>query len=162
MSAKGFEPHDHSVCIADLMQHAQTQCDAAGARLTPVRRRVLEILLEDHRALGAYDILEQLAEEGLGTKPPVVYRALDFLTEQGLAHKIERLKAYTACTHPGQCANHAPAFLVCRDCHAVSETELDLADAPMRSDAEGTGFRIERIVVEAEGLCPACQDTPHG
>ena len=90
-----------------------------GVRLTPVRRRVLEILLEEHRALGAYDVLQRLAAEGFGNQPPVAYRALDFLVEQGLAHRIRRLNAFTACMHPGEA--HAPAFLICRACDAVAE-----------------------------------------
>jgi Fur family zinc uptake transcriptional regulator len=82
--------------------------------LTPVRRRVLEILLAQHRALGAYDILDTLREEGLGSQPPVADRALDFLIKNGFAHKIERLNAFIACTHLGQ--SHTPAFLICWNC----------------------------------------------
>jgi hypothetical protein len=63
---------------------------ARGVRLTPVRRRVLEILLEEHKAMGAYDVLTRLAAEGFGNQPPVAYRALEFLEDQGFAHRIRR------------------------------------------------------------------------
>lgn len=154
MSAIGFAHHDHNTCIASALQQAEARCLAQKLQFTPVRRRVLEILLEKHRALGAYDILEVLAADGLGSQPPVVYRALDFLVSHGLAHRIERMNAYTACAHPDH--DHVPAFLICRACKAVAEAETELAQGRLGRAAEATGFSIERIVVEAEGLCPAC------
>lgn len=145
----GFQSHDHAACIASALAVADDECASKGLQLTPVRRRVLEILLESHVALGAYDILERLAAEGMGSKPPVAYRALNFLIENGFVHRIERLNAYVACGHPGE--RHAPAFLICRSCGQVAETE-----APGR--IKGTrGFAVESTVVEAEGLCPKCQ-----
>ena len=118
-SPQGFAKHDHGVCKRSAIAAAEVACAARGAQFTPVRRRVLEILLEAHAAMGAYDVLERLAAEGLGSKPPVAYRALAFLTEQGFAHRIERLNAFVACAHPG--AVHDPAFMICRGCGAVAE-----------------------------------------
>ena len=80
-----FAAHDHAHCTSDALARADALIAAKGLRLTPVRRRTLEILLEDHRALGAYDVLNRLAAEGYGNQPPVAYRALDFLEEQGLS-----------------------------------------------------------------------------
>jgi Fur family zinc uptake transcriptional regulator len=154
----GFVPHDHATCIGAALAAAERLCAERKLRLTPVRRRVLEILLERHRALGAYDVLEVLAAEGLGAQPPVAYRALDFLVQNGLAHRIERLNAFAACTHAS--ADHVPAFLICRACGAVDETATDSPRAGLGSAAERTGFTIEQISVEALGLCPACTDTP--
>lgn len=155
--AIGFDPHDHSHCIQDALKTAQDCCTAQKLQFTPVRRRVLEILLADHRALGAYEILDQLAADGLGSQPPVVYRALDFLVKNGLAHRIERINAYTACAHPGHA--HVPAFLICRACKAVAEAETELERGRLGDAARAAGFTIERIVVEAEGLCPNCAET---
>ncbi len=98
----GFEPHDHIGCIADAITVAEARCTANGLQMTPVRRRVLEILLQEHVALGAYAILERLRQEGLGSQPPVAYRALDFLVKHGFVHKIERLNAFVACSHPAK------------------------------------------------------------
>ena len=148
MSAKGFHSHDHGSCVSDALAAAEAHCAETGARLTPVRRRVLEILLAEHRALGAYDVLEVLREEGLGSQPPVAYRALDFLVEHGLAHRVERMNAFIACSHPGE--THMPAFLICRVCETVAET-----DAPT---VRAGGFEVEQTVVEAEGVCPNCKD----
>lgn len=154
METIGFGHHDHAHCIAETMQNAENFCREEKLRFTPVRRRVLELLLEDHRALGAYDILETLAREGLGSQPPVAYRALDFLVKNGLAHRVERLNAYAACAHLGK--THAPAFLICKSCQLVAELESDKVNAAVRAEAESTGFAVERIAVEIEGLCPAC------
>ncbi|MCX7565109.1 transcriptional repressor [Sulfitobacter sp. F26169L] len=140
--------------MSTMLAQAQDHCTALGLRLTPVRRRTLEILLAEHRALGAYDVLKHLAAEGLGTQPPVAYRALDFLVKAGFAHKIEALNAYTACVHPGQ--DHAPAFLICRNCQSVAEADTAPAKGRLGDAARAAGFVIERTVVEATGLCPDC------
>lgn len=154
MHAIGFHNHDHSHCITDTMQSAEAYCAANKLRFTPVRRRVLELLLAQHRALGAYDILEVLAQEGLGSQPPVAYRALDFLVQNGLAHRIERLNAYAACAHLGK--THAPAFLICRGCQLIAEGDSEAMSASLAAEAQSSGFVIERIAVELEGLCPDC------
>ena len=151
-----FHAHDHAHCSETVLRRAEEQARAEGVRLTPVRRRVLEILLESHRALGAYDVLERLSAEGYGKQPPVAYRALEFLVEHGLAHRLQRLNAFAACLHPGH--DHAPAFLICRACDKLAE----LPAAPVRtalSDlAAETGFAVERVTIEAVGLCPACAE----
>lgn len=148
----GFDKHDHGACVSTALSAAEAACAERGVQFTPVRRRVLEILLEAHAALGAYDVLERLAAEGLGDKPPVAYRALSFLTDQGFVHRIERLNAFVACALPG--SDHDPAFMICRGCGAVAEGE---ADGVMGSRAAAAGFVIEQRVVELEGLCPECR-----
>lgn len=97
----GFEPHDHSHCVKSAITTAEKYCADNGLRFTPVRRAALDILLREHRALGAYDVLDRLRDAGFGSQPPVAYRALDFLVACGFAHKIERLNAFIACAHPG-------------------------------------------------------------
>ncbi|MEP1768125.1 MAG: transcriptional repressor [Sulfitobacter sp.] len=151
-----FGRHDHATCVSDGLAAAEARCAGSGLRFTPVRRRVLEILLQQHRALGAYAILDKLREDGFGSQPPVAYRALDFLVTNGLAHKIERLNAFIACGHPNH--SHTPAFMICRLCDAVAETHSSPARGALGEAARISGFRIERTVVEAEGVCPDCVD----
>lgn len=159
MPTLGFHKHDHSACIRSTLDRAEAHCAAHKLKFTPVRRRTLEILLAEHRALGAYDLLAKLADEGLGTAPPVAYRALDFLTSAGFAHKIEGLNAYIACAHLGE--DHAPAFLVCTNCKTVAEADTTADKGRLGQAAAATGFRIERTVIEAMGLCPSCaEDVP--
>ena len=97
-----------------------------------------------------------LARDGLGTAPPAAYRALDFLTSAGFAHKIEGLNAYIACAHLG--AEHAPAFLICTNCKSVAEAETEATKGRLGEVARATGFVISHTVIEALGLCPRCQD----
>lgn len=151
----GFAQHDHSTCVSAGIRSAESICADRKVQFTPVRRRVLEILLESHVALGAYDVLERLAAEGLGSKPPVAYRALSFLVDQGFAHRIERLNAFVACTFPDH--DHAPAFMICRTCNRVAEATTS-AEAGFGPLAQDTGFVIEQTVIEAQGLCPNCAE----
>ncbi|MBK0326604.1 transcriptional repressor [Rhodobacteraceae bacterium F11138] len=152
----GFEKHDHEACVAHGLAVVEARCAAEGLRLTPVRRKVLEFLLREHRALGAYAILDMLRDDGFSSQPPVAYRALDFLAENGFVHKIERLNAFVACTHPGE--NHSPAFMICRLCDAVAEAQSTPAKSALGDAARAAGFEIEKTVVEAEGICPSCAD----
>ncbi|MCA2012920.1 Fur family transcriptional regulator [Pararhodobacter sp. CCB-MM2] len=154
--APAFEPHDHHHCVSQALAGADALVRARGLRLTPVRRRTLEILLERHGAMGAYDVLQRLSEDGFGHQPPVAYRALDFLVENGLAHRIQRLNAFAACAHPGE-AHHA-AFLICRGCNAVAEIPADPVRDVLEQGAGALGFTVERANIEALGLCGACRD----
>ena len=156
MTANGFESHDHTQCISNTLQVAEETCREKGLQLTPVRRRVLEILAQKHTAMGAYEVLDFLREEGLGSQPPVAYRALDFLVSNGFVHRIERLNAFIACIHPGQ--HHAPSFLICRECSTVAELPgKPVSDVVAKAGTE-LGFTVEKVSIEAEGVCPDCQD----
>jgi Fur family zinc uptake transcriptional regulator len=148
-----FDRHDHRACVADALGAAEAACAEGGLSLTPLRRRTLEILLESHAALGAYDVLARLEAEGFGSKPPVAYRALSFLVDNGFAHRIEGLSAFVACARPG--APHEPSFLVCRACRRVAE---EAVAPPLAPEAEAEGFTVERTVVEAQGLCQTCRE----
>lgn len=150
-----FSHHDHGHCATDVLSRAEAMAAENGARLTPVRKRVLEILLEQHKAMGAYDVLQRLAKEGFGNQPPVAYRALEFLVDQGFAHRIRRLNAFAACMHPGEA--HAPAFLICQSCDAVAEAPAVEVRQALEQAASALGFVIERSNIEAVGLCPACR-----
>ncbi len=150
-----FHPHDHAACAHDALALAEARLGAAGQRLTPVRRRALQILLDSPRALGAYEVLERLVADGFANQPPVAYRALEFLEEQGLVHRIRRLNAFAACMHVGEV--HAPAFLICRECHAVAEAPAAAVVEALAAAAKTLHFTVERSTVEALGLCPACK-----
>ena len=149
-----FIRHDHAHCSAAALARAETLL--GQARLTPVRRRVLEILLEGHRALGAYDVLSRLAAEGFGNQPPVAYRALDFLVEQGLAHRIRRLNAFVACMHPGE--DHDPVFMICDSCQTLAEAPSAPVHQALSAAAAAAGFAISRANVEIAGTCAACRE----
>ena len=153
-SMAGFKRHNHAACIKKGLAAAEARCREAGLKFTPVRRRVLAMLLERHTSLGAYEILEQLRAEGHGGQPPMVYRALDFLVKIGLVHRIERLNAFIACSHVG--AEHTPMFLICRSCEQVTEACAEDAGSGMANAAREAGFDMECAVMEAVGVCPEC------
>ncbi|MEM9138797.1 MAG: transcriptional repressor [Pseudomonadota bacterium] len=152
-----FEPHDHSDCVARAVASAEAICAERGLRLTPIRRRALEVLAAEHKALGAYDVLALMAEDGHASHPPVAYRALDFLVAHGFAHKIERMAAFVACSHPGD--HHRPAFLICRSCRVVAEAHVPNGEGALGKAARALGFEVEETVIEAEGLCRACRES---
>ena len=153
---EAFNPHDHRACRGRALAAAAALCAERRLRLTPARAFVLERLLASHRAMTAYEVLDALAEVGLGSQPPVAYRALDFLVANGLAHRIERLGAFAACTHAE--AAHNAGFLICRACRRVAETPLAGPSRALLDEARAAGFTIERTVMEAEGLCARCRE----
>ena len=147
--------HDHAHCVADALAAAEARCAQQGAQLTPIRRRVLELVWSSHAPIGAYDILAKLAAETGKVQPPTVYRALDFLKAQGLIHRIESRNAFVGCAQPG--AAHAGQFLLCRACGDAAELSADKALAALERQAAALGYTIEQRTVEFEGLCPRCQ-----
>ncbi|MDZ5646155.1 Fur family transcriptional regulator [Nitrospirillum sp. BR 11828] len=147
--------HDHKACVGDALARAHTLCEARGARLTTLRERVLELVWSSHRPRGAYAILEEMAVDGKRVAPLTVYRALDFLVEQGLVHRIESLNAYVGCPEPGQA--HAGQFLVCERCGDATELNEPAVTNAITNGAAARGFRVLRQTVEVLGLCPTCQ-----
>ena len=154
MKSLGFANHDHVACIETGVAAAAAHCAERGLQLTPVRKRVLEILLKEHRAMGAYDILDVLRGEGFNSQPPVAYRALDFLVGQGFVHRVEGLNAFVACSHPG--VQHDAAFLICRGCRTVAETEIPVS--ALNAASKQAGFNMEGATVEVQGRCSDCTE----
>lgn len=141
--------------IDGALARAQRICTMRGARLTPVRRRVLELILSSDQPTGAYALLAELQRGRGKLGPPTVYRALDFLLAHKLIHKIETSSAFIACgdiEHP-----HQSQFMICDDCGATEEIRDDAIVQSLRRLGERRGFAVERQVIEARGLCPACR-----
>lgn len=153
IAQNGFDPHNHKDCIRHVKSAIRAR-GGEGLRLTPVRQEVLDILLESHAALGAYAILERLKSSTSAKQPPIVYRALDYLAGVGLVHKIEKLNAFVACTHPH--GDHSPTFLVCTDCQLVAEHHETDADRGYQKTATAIGFQISDTVTEVLGTCATC------
>ena len=158
-TALAFAEHDHGQCRETMLDELASAAKTRGLRLTPARVRVLELLSEAHRAMGAYELLDRLRAEGLGSQPPVVYRALDFLIAAGFVHKLERLNAYVACCQPGgeHGIENGACFLICLNCRKVAEIEDGALDIAIAQAAAGRGFAMRRTVLEIEGTCPACR-----
>jgi Fur family zinc uptake transcriptional regulator len=161
-AAAGFAEarHDHGHCMAAALETAERLCARRGARLTKLRRRVLELVWSSHAPVGAYDLLRRLSREHHSAAPPTVYRALDFLLEHGLIHRIESRNAFVGCPAPSR--SHAGQFLICRDCGAAAELADPGIDQALARGAAALGFTVERKTVELGGLCPACREAEEG
>ena len=146
--------HNHDHCIDEALGAADAICTEAGARLTPLRRRVLEMVWQSHEPVGAYDLLDRLHGEKRRAAPPTVYRALEFLLDHGLIHRIETLNAYVGCGEPH--SHHGGQFLICRDCGSVAELDDHDISRTVVKKAEHQGFRVQRQTIEIMGLCPSC------
>ncbi|KPQ26954.1 MAG: Fur family transcriptional regulator, zinc uptake regulator [Marinobacter excellens HL-55] len=150
-----YRPHNHQACVSHALADARAICRKLNARLTPIRERVLELIWQSHKPLGAYDILAVLGNEGHNAAPPTVYRALDFLLQHGLIHRIASLNAFIGCTHAGE--HHRGAFLICRQCGNVLELATPEVSKAVEDAAAAESFLPEDITLEVAGLCPRCQ-----
>lgn len=146
--------------LGDLMERAETLCRRRGARLTAQRRRVLELICASRRPLGAYELLDRMADAGQKPAPPTVYRALEFLLAQGLVHKLETIHAFVGCRHPDH--PHRSQFLICSSCGQVNEIEDDTISRGVDSAGQTAGFVMERPVVELLGTCARCRPGSDG
>ena len=150
--------HEHQSCIEDALARAEALCRRRGARLTPLRRRVLELVWGNHRAVKAYDLLTALGETVGAAKPPTVYRALEFLMEHGLVHRIDSLNAFVGCPQPD--GRHSAQFLICGGCGEVSEMSAASIDRAVADRAADSGFALSRKIIELHGRCPRCSTPP--
>ncbi|WP_137387823.1 transcriptional repressor [Rhodoligotrophos defluvii] len=147
--------HDHAACVGETIARAERSCARAGARLTPLRREVLEIIASGHEAVGAYDIIDRMGAAGDRPAPITVYRALDFLRSQGLVHKVESRNAYIVCTQDHAHAERS-VLLICDRCGVVMEVEGAAVFEAVEARARALGFAIDRPVVEVNGTCAPC------
>ena len=149
--------HSHLACsphgVAESLREAETLCQQRGGNLTPLRRKVLQLLLEAEGPAKAYDLLQQLGDDG-AAKPPTVYRSLDFLLEMGLAHRIESLNAFVACGHWKH--GHAAVFLICDNCGSAGELHASDSVKKLTQDVESVKFKMRSAVIEVRGLCADC------
>ncbi len=156
MKSLSGDGHDHVSCVAEALQRAEDICAARGARLTKLRRHVLQLIWESgHAPIGAYELLRRLDKEHASAVPPTVYRALDFLIEQGLVHRIESLNAFVGCASPQE--EHVGQFLICQSCGTAAEMNDARIDRAIEKVAAELGFATNGRVIEVRGLCPACR-----
>lgn len=146
---KGCAPEDVEACLREAAQLSKQR----GGNLTPLREKVLKLLLKSERPVKAYDLLGQLKDDR-EAKPPTVYRALDFLVEMGLAHKIASLQAFVPCRHWSHA--HTPALLLCKSCGMITELDADDVAAKLTGEAASVAFASRSALIEVHGTCPDC------
>jgi Fur family zinc uptake transcriptional regulator len=147
--------HNHKACISEALHQADAYCERQGLRLTELRRQVLELVWGSHRPVGAYDLLQQITDTGRKAAPPTIYRALDFLLDHHLIHRIDSMNAYLGCNRPGD--EHDAQFFICKGCGEAAELLDRKIDNAISRDAEGLGFEIEKRTIEVTGTCRACR-----
>lgn len=148
--------HNHDHCVGQALQTAETICRERGQRLTALRRKVLELVWANHRPVGAYGLLEMMRDDSGQVAPATVYRALDFLQEQGLVHRLASLNAFIGCAFPG--ASHTGQFLICTGCQELAELDDREVSEALSKSATASGFAISHTTVEILGLCPHCRE----
>jgi len=146
--------HDHRGCVESAVAAAERVCEAKQFNLTPIRKRVLEIVWRQHEPIGAYEILAELAKDGGNPVPQTVYRALEFLQEAGLVHRLDTLNAFLGCDRPEDA--HSGQFLVCSRCRRVAEIEDSVLNRTLKDRARSLGFRLDASPVEIKAICTRC------
>ena len=147
--------HDHSQCVKDALTKALAICQVRGVRFTKLRKQVFELVCTSHKPIGAYDILDTFQKRGRKTAPPTVYRALDFLLEQGLIHRIASLNAYIGCDFPQE--PHRGQFIICKLCGEATELVSHTIEKCIAGAAAKLDFQVQSRVIEILGVCSACQ-----
>jgi len=153
-----FSQHNHIYCVDNAMRSAREICLQRGVRLTESRAQVLELIWQSHRPIGAYTILEMVsAASAKRVAPPTVYRALDFLLEQGFIHQIKSLNAFLGCPTPHLPHNQQSYFLICKKCGNAMEFYDDNISQKIRKLAKGMGFLVKAESLEVTGICSVCE-----
>jgi Fur family zinc uptake transcriptional regulator len=138
-----------------LVSRARAICEQNGARFTSIREKVFRLMAENHGGQGAYELLEQLKQTEPAAKPATIYRALEFLTEQGFIHKIESSNAFMLCQHFDK--HHPAQLLICEKCGNVTELHSATLQTEFSKQAAALGFHIHHQTIEARGSCRQCR-----
>jgi Fur family zinc uptake transcriptional regulator len=149
-----FKNHTHSNCMNTAMKRAETLCNQRNIRFTPIRKKILALILEQHMPIKAYDILAKLSDADHIEKPPTVYRALEFLLENQLIHKIDSINSYIGCEFAHK--QHQSQFLVCDSCNEVMELQEPLLNSALTETSQSKGFVVRQSHVEIHGVCADC------
>ena len=144
-------PHDAKKFVR-AVDHASEE---RGLRLTPLRKEVLELVAAADKPVKAYDLLDQLRERHGNAAPPTVYRALDFLLENGFIHKLESINAFVSCHHPAEA--HQVPFLICDTCSSAQEVCDERVADLIEAQAKAMGFKPQAQTLEVHGTCKACR-----
>lgn len=146
--------HDHQQCVTHALQTAEQLCTVRGVQLTTIRQQVLGLIWETHKAVKAYELLDKIKPLQSAAKPATIYRALDFLIEQGLIHRIESLNAFIGCRCSGQ--PHELLLLICKQCEEVEERAAVEVMRTIAEESAHAGFVIQSKAIEIQGICKKC------
>lgn len=154
MNLAGINSHNHAHCVRSALADAERLCLERGVQLTPIRQQVLALIWENHKAVKAYELLDRLRPLQNAAKPATIYRALDFLIEQGLIHRIESLNAFIGCNCPS--FQHEQLLLICKECNDVEERSAPEVMQSVKAEINAAGFTAHSKAIEIQGLCVRC------
>ena len=154
LTASLVSSHDHKACIEKAIRKAEQLCVERGAQLTPIRHKILELIWESHQAVKAYDLLERIKPFNDSAKPATVYRALDFLIEQRLIHRVESMNAFIGCNHLE--SKHDLLLLICELCQEIEERPATKVMKALSLELAEAGFNAQRKSIEIHGICSRC------
>ncbi len=154
MTLHDSSKHNHKQCVSNALTTAEQVCLERGVQLTPIRYQVLELIWESHKAVKAYELLERVKPLQMAAKPPTIYRALEFLSEQGLIHRVESLNAFIGC----RCSNapHEQLLLICKNCQEVEERTAPQVMKVLAQEFDDAGFIVHSKAIEIHGVCSQC------
>lgn len=152
--------HDHKKCVSDALGTAEHLCVVRGVQLTPIRHQVLELIWESHKAVKAYELLDRIKPLMDAAKPATIYRALDFLIEQGLIHRVESLNAFVGCSCSAH--QHEQLLLICNNCQEVEERSAPEVMQALSQEIKQAGFIVHSKAIEIHGVCEKCVETMAG
>lgn len=151
-----YQPHDHVRILNAAIARAHDICEAANVRLTPTREAILKLLWQGHQPMGAYQLQQQLAKVSeKPIAPPTIYRAIEFLIDLGLVHRIHSLNAYIGCPFPS--SEHSNIFMICEKCNTVAEVSDKRVNNLLEAITDKVGFKLHTQTIELFGLCPNCE-----
>lgn len=155
-------PHIFSPDIANKLSEAATLCESRGKRLTAIRAQVLGLMLQNERSLKAYELLEHMQSIHPSSKPATVYRALEFLEEEGFIHRLDAINGWTACQHIHEEAHtHHDLLAVCTECGAVREISAPQINQQLHDLLAQEGFSQNAPQTEIRATCTNCQKKDH-
>ncbi len=149
--------HDHKKCVSEALGTAEQLCVVRGVQLTPIRHQVLELIWDSHKAVKAYELLDRIKPLQNAAKPATIYRALDFLIEQGLIHRVESLNAFVGCSCSGH--QHEQLLLICNNCQEVEERSAPEVMQAVSQEIKQANFIVHSKAIEIHGICAKCAQT---
>jgi Fur family zinc uptake transcriptional regulator len=147
--------HDHNKCVTEALGVAEHLCGVRGVQLTPIRHQVLELIWGSHKAVKAYELLDRIKPLQSAAKPATIYRALDFLIEQGLIHRVESLNAFVGCSCSER-HQHEQLLLICKNCNEVEERQAPDVMQALLQEFSQAGFVVHSKTIEIHGVCDKC------
>jgi Fur family zinc uptake transcriptional regulator len=146
--------HDHKKCVSHALGTAEQLCLSRGVQLTPIRHQVLELIWVSHQAVKAYELLDRIKPMQAAAKPATIYRALDFLIEQGLIHRVESLNAFIGCSRSEH--QHEQLLLICNKCLNVEERSAANVMTALSQEIQQARFTVHSKALEIQGVCEKC------